>query len=81
VKVLLEKGAQVNARTHEGTSALMNAAGGAGSKAIVEVLLDHGANVTAQDSKGRTALKYAMGANSEDKVQLLKQALAKTRKN
>ncbi len=80
VKALLEKGADVDAHANDGTTALMNAAGGYGGSAIVQVLLEHGADLRARDSKGRTALKYATEANREDKVQLLKQALASSHK-
>jgi ankyrin repeat protein len=80
VKVLLDRGSDVNARSNSGTTALMNAAGGFGGSAIVKLLLDHGADPRARDSEGRTALKYAMQENREDKVSLLKQALAKAHK-
>lgn len=80
VKVLVEKGSDVNAHSNDGTTALMNAAGGFGGSAIVKLLLDHGADPRARDSKGNTALKYAIEANREDKVRLLKQALASSHK-
>ena len=80
VKVLLEKGSDANAHANDGTTALMNAAGGFGGSAIVKLLLEHGADPRARDDNGKTALKYAIEANREDKVRLLKQALARTRK-
>lgn len=80
VRVLLEKGSEVNAHANDGTTALMNAAAGFGGAAIVKLLLDHGADPRARDSEGNTALQLAMVAHREDKVQLLKQALAKTGK-
>jgi len=80
VKALIEKGSDVNAHSNDGTTALMNAAGGFGGSAIVKLLLDHGADPRTRDSKGNTALKYAMEQNREDKVQLIKQALARAHK-
>jgi len=78
VQVLVEKGADVNAHSNDGTTALMNAAGGFGGSAIVKLLLDYRADPRARDSNGKTALKYAMDAHRDDKVLLIKQALAKT---
>ena len=80
VKLLLEKGSDVNAHSNDGATALINAAAGFGGSAIVKLLLEYGANPTARDSQGGTALKYAIESNRNDKVQLIKQALAKTRK-
>jgi len=80
VRLLLEKGADVNAQSKEGTTALMNAAGGFGGSAIVQILLEHGADPRARDSKGNTALKFAKEANREDKMLLIKRALANTDK-
>jgi hypothetical protein len=53
VRLLLEKGADVNAKFNIGATALHQAAGG-GHKAVVETLL--GAHVSAKDKNGRTAL-------------------------
>lgn len=80
VKLLLEKGSDVNAHSKDGTTALMNAAGGAGGSTIVKLLLDHGADPRARDSKGNTALRRAIDANRDDKVVLLKKALARPHK-
>lgn len=75
VKMLLIKGANPNAHAHDGTTALMNAAGGFGGSAIVELLLENGADPAAKDSKGNTALAIAKKAGRADKVQILKRAI------
>lgn len=79
VDVLLRKGSDVNAHANDGTTALMNAAGGFGGSAIVKLLLEHGADPRARDAEGKTALQFAIAANRADKVQLIRQALAKDR--
>jgi ankyrin repeat protein len=56
---LLERGADVNARDHDGETALMMAASG-GSPEIVQALLDKGADVNAKfTATGKTALTLA----------------------
>jgi len=57
-KLLIEKGADVNARTNEGNSALM-AASMAGYTKIVELLINAGANAKAKNNMGYTAEMYA----------------------
>jgi len=79
VRILLEKGANVNAQDHDGTTALMNAAAGFGGAAIVRLLLDHRANPAARNKHGETALTLAAQGDRQDKVQLLKKAMAKSR--
>lgn len=79
VDVLLKKGSDVNAHANDGTTALMNAAGGFGGSAIVKLLLEHGADPRARDAEGKTALQFALAANRADKVRLIRQALAKRR--
>jgi hypothetical protein len=56
VKVLLDKGANVNAHDPDGETALM-AAVGSGNIEVVTMLLDKGADVKAKNKDGRTALK------------------------
>jgi len=59
VKLLLDAGAQVNASTRDGWTALHRAAG-YGSVAVVGLLLDAGAKVDAVGSRGRTPLAEAI---------------------
>jgi uncharacterized protein len=56
VKMLLDKGADVNATDPDGETALMSAVT-SGNLEVVTMLIDKGANVQAKDKKGVTALK------------------------
>ena len=58
VKVLLELGADVNARVPHSVTPLMMAAG-YGYDHIVRILLDHSADPSIKDANGETALDYA----------------------
>jgi hypothetical protein len=58
VQALLDKGADVNARTTDGTTALIAATRG-GHGAVIKVLLDKGADVNAKRMDGVTALMVA----------------------
>ncbi len=58
VRALLDAGADVEARTEDGHTALMLAAAGS-HEGIVRALLDAGADVNAKDYEGYTALKMA----------------------
>lgn len=58
MRLLLDKGADVNARNHAGATALMWAAD---DLEKTRLLLDRGANVNAKSDDGRTALMIAAG--------------------
>lgn len=58
VRALLARGANVNAKDHEGRTALMFAAR-SGSNDVVRALLDKGARPEDKDNKGATAADYA----------------------
>jgi ankyrin repeat protein len=72
-KLLIESGADVNAKDQQGFSALTYAAilGGPG---LVRLLLDKGANVNAMDNSGFTVLKRALQrkVSSPETIALLK---------
>ncbi len=70
VKLLLDKGADVNAGDQWGQTALMIAAG-TGRLEMVRLLLATGAEVNTQSKKGNTALMYAAGDGHSQVVQLL----------
>jgi ankyrin repeat protein len=68
VQRLLRRGADVNARTEDGTTALMRATA-VGDVKLVRLLLDHKADVNARNKAGATALLWAVG--DPDKVRAL----------
>jgi ankyrin repeat protein len=59
VEFLLEKGADVNAKTKTGVTALMAASLDEANKAVAELLLDKGAEINAQTASGKTALQFS----------------------
>jgi len=76
VKILLEKGADVNSENKYGDTALMGAAA-AGQTKIVKALLQKGANVNTKNKYGWSALMMAVKKGHTEVVNLLKQAGAK----
>lgn len=69
MKLLLEKGADVNARTSRNGTALMLAAQ-IGDPAAVKLLLEKGAEINVRDEIGYTALLYAAVAECNDPAAL-----------
>ena len=59
VSLLLEKGAEVNARGPAGFTPLMVAAGKSSTPEIVQLLLEKGADALAKDKKGKKAIDHA----------------------
>ena len=70
VQLLLDKGADIEARDHSGRTALWMAAKH-GHKAVVQLLLDKGANIEARNHSGQVALSSAAQHGHEAVVQLL----------
>jgi uncharacterized protein len=74
MKVLLEYGADVQARSNEGGTALMAAAGMAGDLRMVQALLDKGADVHAKlRETNETAATFADKYGRTEISQLLHQ--------
>ena len=69
--LLLEKGADINLKTHHGTTLLMIASR-AGLTGLVNILIDKGADVNAKDDNGNTALIMAAANNKPDVLKALR---------
>ena len=61
VKSLIDRGADINAKSEKGETALMNAA--INNIESVEILLTHGAKINEKDKDGNTALAWAIDRN------------------
>jgi ankyrin repeat protein len=72
MKVLLEKGADIESKDNEGRTALMRAAI-YDQKTIVKLLLEKGADVNSKDNAGHTALWFAYKDRHQSIVDLLLQ--------
>lgn len=70
VDVLLEHGADMNAKNNGGVTALMSAAGG-GHLEIVKTLIKHGADMNARAEHDWTALMYAASSGHKEVVRFL----------
>jgi predicted LPLAT superfamily acyltransferase len=70
VEGALDDGAEVDAVTYEGSTALMMASFH-GHTEVVRTILDHGASIDKQDPNGRTALIYASSGPHAETVSLL----------
>lgn len=76
-RMLLDKGAKINAQEKNGATALMyiasnNQITGTKRAEIVRLFLDKGADKTLKDEKGKTAANYAKDADNKEVVELLK---------
>ncbi len=82
MKLLLDRGAEVNARDHRGQTALMLTAAYAQSPACIRLLLSHGADLTLRSTDGNRALDYALWGrthsvgelDNHEIIRILKQA-------
>ena len=70
VKLLLEKGADIESKDDYGRTPLSWAAEG-GHKAVVKLLLEKGADMESKDDYGQTPLSWAAEGGHEAVVQLL----------
>jgi len=71
VKLLLDNGANINAKDSKGNTALRNASGGNERIEIVKLLLERGADINATNNDGRTALLEAIELGNKSVVRLL----------
>ena len=76
-KLLLDRGADVQAQTTDTRWTALMLAASRGHADTVRLLLEHGAGVHAKTKDGRTALMLAVGSNHTAVMQLLKRAGAK----
>jgi len=82
VKLLLEKGAEMEIRDSQGSTALMMAAGGWGYNGqdkqekcleVVQTLLEKGADPKVYGKRGQTAMRYALGVRNRRVMELLRE--------
>jgi hypothetical protein len=73
VRLLLDRGADVNAREKETETTALIAAAQQGHAEVVAVLLEKGADVHAKDKAGKTALSEAKHYKHEHVVKLLQE--------
>jgi uncharacterized protein len=72
VRDLLDKGANVNARSNDGATVLIRYTNWCPNKVdIMQLLIERGANVNTYDKTGRTALMHAASDGREDIMRLL----------
>jgi ankyrin repeat protein len=71
VELLLQTGMEVNAKTKEGTTALMEAARQRENSGVVPVLLKSGADPRARDKGGRTPLMFAAQYGGPENISAL----------
>ena len=71
IETLIDKGANVNAKTNDGNTALIQAFLNPNPK-VIETLIDEGADVNAKMNNGTTVLMFAvMGNNSPETIKML----------
>jgi len=73
VKLLLEKGAELECKGEYYGQTPLSWAAGNGHEAVVKLLLEKGAELESNDSWGRTPLSWAARSGHETVVKLLQQ--------
>ena len=71
VRLLLARGAKVEARSNLGRTALMIAAAYDGSAEAARLMIEHGADVNARDKGGNSVLEQAASSNNIEVARLL----------
>ena len=71
VNLLIEMGADINAKDYEGDTALHLAAGKRGSLEVVKLFITEGVNVNVMNNEGVTPLHFAAFYGQEDVIKLL----------
>jgi ankyrin repeat protein len=77
VKLLLDKGANVNVKENRNGATPLIVAAFEGNKEVIEQLLAKGADIDAKDNEGNTALSLASARGHTAVVELLKARGAK----
>ncbi|KAG4068203.1 hypothetical protein HA402_008844 [Bradysia odoriphaga] len=70
VKVLLEKGANINGKDEDGETAIMNASNN-GRYETVKFLIENGADVNGKDGYGKTPIMFAAAFDNSGIIKLL----------
>ncbi len=76
VQLLLDHGADVNARASNSGQTPLHLAAQRGFQVVIQTLLDHKADVNARDERGRTPLHQAAAAGATAAIELLLTAAA-----
>jgi ankyrin repeat protein len=72
VKLLLDHGAEINARDQESGATPLAYAASLGRAEVVELLLDRGADAALKNIRGQTALELAEENNQKEITELLR---------